>query len=124
MIWTDPVLLTPFADPIVAKFKVPHRREYAPPDLEDGDDGVEGFAERAIGLERLRHAREHLESRGRWREPIAAMKDAVIKRAIQDVAREVDEYHARLRQHGKKAVRAALRQVAEARWSAFVADAE
>jgi len=104
VIWSDPVLLDPWGEPLVAKYKQPRRREYRPPAI---DDGLEGFARRATPPERLAHARQFLRERGRWR---GTDEDhpALIRRVIQDVAREVPEYADQLRRHGKRAARAAL----------------
>ena len=116
VIWSDPVLLTPFGTPIAAKLKVAHRREYRAPQ-DEGEDGLASFAARCMGRERLVHAREFLVARGRWNDDAPeTMAEPTIRRAIQDVAREVPEYQAQLQRSGKKAVRAALRQAAMDSW--------
>jgi len=103
VIWSDPVLLSPWGEPVVAKHKAAHRQEArarAPGDL--GTPAA--FAERAVLVERLRHARQHLEEQGRWDSTLGTLS----RRVVQDVAREVPEYQDQLRANGKKAVRAAL----------------
>lgn len=105
VIWADPLLRTPEGDPLVAKLKHPSRREYSPP---AGDDGVQGFAERAVPLERIHHGIEHLRGSGRWRGAPLTRLDRLVRRVIQDVAREVPEYQDQIALRGKEAVRAAL----------------
>lgn len=104
VIWSDPVLLAPWGDPVVAKHKPPHRQEAR--HISDAALlSPEAFAESAVLPERLRHARQHLEEQGRWDSALGSLS----RRVIQDVAREVPSYQAHLRAHGKRAVRAALK---------------
>ncbi|MEL6347213.1 MAG: RNA ligase family protein [Myxococcota bacterium] len=107
VIWSDPVLRDPWGTPLVAKHKPDRRREYHPP--RESDRSPQDFAKRAVTEERLLHARQHLEERGRWTGSPDRDHPALVKRVIQDVSREVDEYQDQLRAHGKQAVRAALK---------------
>ena len=111
VIWADPLLRTPDGAPVVAKLKHPRRREYA---AARGPDSLVDFAARAVNAERVRHAIEHLQASGRLSDDPSERLDRIIKRTIQDVAREVPEYQERLAQAGKAAVRGALADQARA----------
>lgn len=111
VIWSDPVLRDPWGAPIVAKLKHPRRREYTPGQLEAGP---EDFAARAVTRERLRHARQHLEEGGRWGADRDANLQALVKRVLRDISKEVHEYADQLRVHGKRPVRAAIKTRARA----------
>lgn len=107
VIWSDPLLFDAHGAPLVAKFKHPRRREAldGPPDARES---AEEFARRVLLRERLAHAIEHLRETGKWTGEPDQDRPAVIRRLIQDVAREVPEYQEQLARHGKKAVRKAL----------------
>lgn len=111
VIWSDPLLLDSSGLPLVAKLKDPKSAEV----LDRSDPSVEpleGFAERVVRLERLRHARQHLTERGTLpgvpRLPPSIQGDLLAQRVVQDVAREIPEYQDQLRLYGKKAVRVAI----------------
>ena len=105
VIWADPLLLDPHQRPIVAKLKHPRRREVV--DVNRAS-GLDDFAERVMPPERLRHAIEHLQAAGKWPSDPSQQIERAVRRAIQDVAKEVDAYQLRLAEHGKKATRSAL----------------
>ncbi len=109
VIWSDPVLLMPDGHPIVAKFKHPSRSEYTAAGPQGADETPSAFASRVINAERIAHARQHLRETGRWSADGAENQRLTVRRAIQDVSKEVPEYPSALRTHGKKALRAALK---------------
>lgn len=111
VIWSDPVLLNSYGEPIVAKYKHPNRQEYIATTEENQTPG--DFAKRVILAERIHHAIEYLKEQGRWQQNFFANKENVVRRVIQDVAREVEEYQQQLSLHGKKNVRKALSSEAE-----------
>ena len=111
VIWSDPVLMSSYGIPIVAKYKHSSRREYIPKNEEN--NSVSDFAQRVVLPERMQHAVAHLQEQGRWLENFIDNKEAVIRRVIQDIAREVDEYQNQLSINGKKKVRKAITDVAE-----------
>lgn len=113
VIWSDPLLLDSAHAPLVAKLKDPRRVEA----LDREDEGLEApqrFAERVVQLERLRHARQHLQETRRqstiWGEQVRLLK----QRVVQDVSREVPEYQAQIAAHGKAEIRSALHARVEA----------
>jgi hypothetical protein len=112
VIWADPLLRIPQGLPLAAKLKHPRRREHSPATI---DDGVEGFAHRAVPLERLYHGIEHLEVSGRWPSDLSERLDRLTRRVIQDVSREVPEYQEQMSKHSKATVRAALAEVVRQR---------
>ena len=109
VVWADPLLLTLDRHPIAAKLKHPRRREIA---TIDATDSLEVFAERVMLPERLRHAREHLVAAGKWPTDRVTQIQKMVRRSIQDVAKEVVAYEERLTRHGKKSTRAALERAA------------
>ena len=114
VIWADPLLLDPYGRPLVAKHKHPSRREWRAPD--DAQVlGPEEFAERAAPVERLRHAIEHLRAAGKWIDEPEERDRRIVRRAVQDISKEVPEYQAQLSRFGKAKVRAALEVVIRAR---------
>ena len=90
VLWADPLLLDPFGGPVAAKLKHPNRREYSAPT--NAQTSLSDFAERAVPFERVAHAREYLEASGKWPEDAEAQVEKLVRRVIQDVAREVAEY--------------------------------
>lgn len=114
VIWSDPLLLDGAGRPLVAKFKHPRRSEARELDDERAGEPVEAFAERVVLLERLHHARQHLEESGRWTGTQAERAALLTRRVVQDVAREEPTYQRQIAAAGKAPVRAALeRRVAE-----------
>lgn len=112
VVWSDPLRLDGAGRPIVAKLKDPRRAE-ADDDEQVGEDPVT-FAARVILLERLHHARQHLEETGRWHDAGSERPTLLARRVVQDVAREEPSYQRQIAAAGKPAVRAALeRRVAE-----------
>lgn len=121
VVWADPLLCDPWGAPLVAKHKHPNRREYRSADAfadaaPEAADTARAFALRAVNAERLRHAIEHIRASGRWGGSVSKNRAAVVRRVIQDVAREVPEYQTCLAAFGKKATRAALSAQAEDVW--------
>ena len=113
VIWSDPLFLDGAGRPILAKLKHPRRREALDADDESVEE-VHAFAVRTVQLERLHHARQHLEESGRWTGDAATRAGLLARRVVQDVAREEPSYQQQLASAGKKSVRAALeRRVAE-----------
>jgi hypothetical protein len=108
VIWSDPVLLDPFGEPVMAKLKPSHRREYTQP--ADERTGPDDFARRAVPPERIRHAREHLLEHGQWLGILSEDMPALVQRVTRDVSREVPEYQSMLREHGRKTIRRAISQ--------------
>ena len=117
VIWSDPVLLNSYGEPIVAKYKHPNRQEYIATMDENQIPGE--FAKRTVLPERIHHAIEYLKEQGRWQQDFFANKENVVRRVIQDIAREVDEYQQQLSLHGKKNVRKALSLEAEKQFAAI-----
>ena len=115
VIWSDPLRLDGAGRPIVAKLKDPRRSESL--ELEDEraeSEGIEVFAARVILRERLIHARQHLEESGRWGPPGEARTALLVRRVVQDVAREEPAYARQIAAAGKGPVREALeRRAAE-----------
>lgn len=110
VIWADPMLCGPDGAPLVAKLKHPSRREYNAP--RDGEEVTPvSFASRCVTAERIDHARSYLQEKGRWDDANPDWQ-ALARRVMQDVAREVDEYHTLLQKFGKDAVRDALQSQA------------
>lgn len=113
MVWSDPLRLDGAGRPIVAKLKDPRRAEALAPD--DGvDEEPEAFAARVVQLERLRHARQHLEESGRWQG--GGSLELLARRVVQDVAREEADYGRQIARAGKGPVRAALERRVAALW--------
>lgn len=110
VIWSDPLRLDGAGRPLVAKLKHPSRREAIESNDELGVEDVQAFAARTVQLERLRHARQHLEESGRWTGDPSERASLLARRVVQDVAREEPAYQHQLAGAGKKAVRAALEQ--------------
>ena len=106
VIWADPMLCAPDGAPLVAKFKHPSRKEYHAP-RENEDVSPASFTERCVTQERLEHALSYLQEKGRWDEATPD-HDAIARRVMQDVAREVDECHALIQVFGKSVVRGAI----------------
>jgi len=104
--WADPVLCAPDGLPLVAKLKHPSRREYAAPD-DATERPPDEFASRCVTPERIAHAIQHLTERGRWDDD-APDADALARRVVQDVSREVPEYQDMIARFGKRTVRRAL----------------
>ncbi|BBM82734.1 RNA ligase family protein [Candidatus Uabimicrobium amorphum] len=115
VIWSDPLLFNNYGEALVAKYKHPNRQEYIAPTEEQ--QTPQDFAKRVVLRERIRHAMEYLKEQGRWQEEFFANKENVIRRVIQDISREVDEYQQQLNLHGKKNVRKALSSEAEKQFS-------
>ena len=113
VVWSDPLRLDGAGRPIVAKLKDPRRAEALAPD--DGvDEEPEAFAARVVQLERLRHARQHLEESGRWQG--GGSLELLARRVVQDVAREEADYGRQIARAGKGPVRAALERRVAALW--------
>ena len=111
VIWPDPLLLSPDGHPIVAKLKHPHRRESVD---SHRAEGLDDFATRVMPAERIHHAVEYLQAAGKWPEDPDAQVERVVRRAIQDVAKEDPGYEERIARHGKKPTRTALERAARA----------
>lgn len=109
VVWSDPLRLDGAGRPIVAKLKDPRRAEALAPD-DRLDEGPEAFAARVVQLERLRHARQHLEETGRWHDAGDGRLALLARRVVQDVAREEPAYQQQIGRFGKGPVRAALEQ--------------
>ncbi len=113
VIWSDPALRDGAGRLLVAKHKHPNRRE-ALDEAPGGDEAAEGFAARVVNGERLAHARQHLEEGGRWGCPRDERIDRLVRRVVQDVAREEPAYARQIARHTKAVVRAALEARARA----------
>lgn len=113
VIWSDPALQDGAGRLLVAKHKHPNRRE-ALDETPGGDDTAGGFAARVVNGERLAHARQHLEEGGRWQCPRDERVDRLVRRVVQDVAREEPAYARQIVRHTKAVVRAALEARARA----------
>jgi hypothetical protein len=111
VIWSDPLLLDGAGRLLVAKHKHPRRREAGDASA-GGDESVAAFAGRVVLPERVAHAAQHLRESGRWRDDAGERVELLVRRVVQDVAREEPAYHAQLARHGKAAVRAALEAAA------------
>ncbi|WP_372370084.1 RNA ligase family protein [Candidatus Uabimicrobium sp. HlEnr_7] len=114
VIWSDPLLLNSYGEPIVAKYKHPNRREYV---HSKGQQSPNDFAQRTVLPERIRHAIEHIKEQGQWQEDFHNNKELVRRRVIQDIAREVEEYQQQISLHSKKNVRKAISSEVEKRFS-------
>lgn len=108
VIWSDPLLLDGAGRPLVAKHKHPSRREAEDAPKNAAESPAE-FALRVVLPERVRHAIQHLRVSGR---PLD--QGAIVKRILQDVAREELSYQEQIARHGKPFVRAALESVGRA----------
>ena len=111
VVWSDPLLLDGAGRLLVAKHKHPRRREAGDED-EGGDASVTAFARRVVLAERVTHAAQYLRESGRWRDDADERAELLVRRVVQDVAREEPAYQAQLARYGKAAVRAALEAVA------------
>lgn len=116
VVWSDPLLLDGAGRPLVAKHKDPRRSEALDLEGDAAAEDVAAFAERVVRLERLRHARQHLAEAGRWGGAGEERAALVVRRVVQDVAREVPEYQTQLGLAGKARVRAALEAQVLALW--------
>lgn len=116
VIWSDPLRLDGAGRPIVAKLKDPRRCESDELDDERAVEDPASFAARVVRLERLLHARQHLEETGRWADAGSERPAAITRRVVQDVAREeprLPEADRRRRQAGRAGrARAAGRRAA------------
>lgn len=110
VIWSDPLLLDGAGRPLVAKLKHPRRREAE--DAATGAETPESFARRVVNRERLAHAAQHLREGGRWCDDAGERAARLVRRVVQDVAREEPAYPSLLAQHGKARVRDALEAAA------------
>lgn len=125
VIWGDPLLLEPFGDPVVAKYKHPRRREALPaPKTATGVEGPQDFAKRVVLPERLKHAISYLKENGKWSEDNAQNQEATTRRVIQDIAREVPEYQEQLGRHNKKELRRVLEEEASRVFATISPDEE
>lgn len=110
VIWADPILLTGAGQLLVAKYKHPSRRESV--DIDQEDTSLEAFCARVVNSERIKHAQQYLEENGRWVGPLNERLGLVVRRVLQDVAREESSYHEMLGRYSKQAVRAAIETAA------------
>lgn len=113
VIWSDPALRDGAGRLLVAKHKHPNRRE-ALDETPGSDDTAEGFAARVVNGERLAHARQHLEEGGRWPCSRDERIERLVRRVVQDVAREEPAYARQIVRYAKATVRAALEARARA----------
>lgn len=120
VVWSDPLRLDGAGRPIVAKLKDPRRAEALAPEDPAGE-APEVFAARVVLLERLRHARQHLEESGRWRGAPGDLLALLARRVVQDVAREEPAYQQLIARVGKGPVRAALERRVAALLAALLA---